>query len=127
MTQDMIDFAKPIINKKPDAIVLHVGTNDITNNIADIKSNISTIIQTIKSQSPNTNILLSNIILREDDVRLKKKRDILNKAIENLARETGSTLIDNGFFDSKCIEEKFTSKHIHRDTKICEKHQKAFE
>jgi len=43
MTQDMIDFAKPIINKKPDAIVLHVGTNDITNNIADTKSNISTI------------------------------------------------------------------------------------
>ena len=27
--QDMTDFAKPIIKRKPDKVILHIGTNEI--------------------------------------------------------------------------------------------------
>ena len=32
-TEDLIDYINPVIRKKPDVIILHGGTNDITNDI----------------------------------------------------------------------------------------------
>ena len=31
-TEDICDFIKPEVRKKPDIIIAHAGTNDITNN-----------------------------------------------------------------------------------------------
>ena len=31
ITEDSVDFNKPVIRKKPPAVVRHVGTNDLTN------------------------------------------------------------------------------------------------
>ena len=28
-TDDMIDYVKPVTRKKPDVIIMHVGTNDL--------------------------------------------------------------------------------------------------
>ena len=39
---DMLDILKPLMRKKPDEIIVHVGCNDITNNInylANVKKN----------------------------------------------------------------------------------------
>ena len=29
-TEDIVDFIKPVIRKKPDAVIIHAGTNDLT-------------------------------------------------------------------------------------------------
>ena len=30
-TRDMYDYLKPLLNKNPDSIILHVGTNNLVN------------------------------------------------------------------------------------------------
>ena len=37
-TEDMTDYIKPIARKKPDAILLHVATNDLTKGINTMKN-----------------------------------------------------------------------------------------
>ena len=29
-TDDMVDYARPVSRKKPDVIIMHIGTNDVT-------------------------------------------------------------------------------------------------
>ena len=30
-TRDKVDYVKPVIRKKPDCMIIHAGTNDLTN------------------------------------------------------------------------------------------------
>ena len=64
-TKGMIDFIKPTIRKKPDAIVMHVGTNDITSDCATIM-NLQEIVKNFKSESPETKLVLSSVVNRDD-------------------------------------------------------------
>ena len=36
-TIDMIDYIKPELRHKPDIVILHCGTNDITNDVNTVK------------------------------------------------------------------------------------------
>ena len=50
---DISDYIKPVLRKKPDNIVLHVGTNDTTNKkAAEIMNNIDKLCQEIKKAAP---------------------------------------------------------------------------
>ena len=64
-TEDMLDIVKPAARRKPDAIIIHSGTNDITRDINTMK-NIRKIVKSIRDSSENTQVLLSGIMNRED-------------------------------------------------------------
>ena len=32
-TEDMLDYFKPMVRKKPDTVIIHTGTNDLTNGV----------------------------------------------------------------------------------------------
>ena len=32
-TEDMLDYIKPIARRKPDSLIIHIGTNDVTNGV----------------------------------------------------------------------------------------------
>ena len=36
-TEDIVDFIKPVIRKKSDPVIIHVGTNDLTNDTNTMK------------------------------------------------------------------------------------------
>ena len=36
-TVDMLDYIKPIVRRKPDVLVIHTGTNDLTNEVNTMK------------------------------------------------------------------------------------------
>ena len=52
-TNDMICHAIPTIERKPEIIICHAGTNDLTNKI-DTITNCQTIANKIKKKSPHT-------------------------------------------------------------------------
>ena len=35
--EDMVDYVKPVVRKKPDTLVIHVGTNDLTKGVNTMK------------------------------------------------------------------------------------------
>ena len=46
-TEDIVDFIKPVIRKKPDAVIIHAGTNYLINGTNTMKQ-IRKITKTIK-------------------------------------------------------------------------------
>ena len=36
-TEDMLDYIKPIARRKPDTLIIHTDTNDLTNGVNTIK------------------------------------------------------------------------------------------
>ena len=36
-SEDMADYAKPVARKKPDTLIIHVGTNDLTKGVNTMK------------------------------------------------------------------------------------------
>ena len=64
-TEDIIGYVNPIIRKKPDCLILHCGTNDITNDV-DTINNIERIISNVKKKCPDTKLTISKLIIRKD-------------------------------------------------------------
>ena len=60
---DIIDHGKPVLRKKPDTIIIHVGTEDLTNNI-NILRNVETISKMAKEESPSTKLCFSSVVNR---------------------------------------------------------------
>jgi len=109
---DLIKLIEPSIEKNPDHIILHIGTNDLTKPNIDTKRNIIQIIDNIKRKNVNTKISLSTICLREDRKILNKKRIELNKEIDNIVASYGLTKVCNENVDSSCLAKK--KLHLNR-------------
>ena len=66
-TEDIIDFINPIIRRKPDLIIIHSGTNDLTNEI-NTMNKVKKIVKIFKDLPSKNSIKLgfSGIIHRKD-------------------------------------------------------------
>ena len=62
---DMIDYIKPELRNKPDIIILHCGTNDITNDANTVKK-MKKLDKKIKDNDSSTDIVISGLIKRFD-------------------------------------------------------------
>ena len=94
--QDMNDYIKPVLQRKPDKIVLHVGTNNLRDDRPkDIKKKIAGVVEVIKNNQPSTSISISSIIQRADDRSLKKTVEETNKAIRTYYSTNGLDFICN--------------------------------
>ena len=60
-TVDMIDYIKPELRDKPDVIILHCGTNDITNDFNTVKK-MKKLVKKIEENDGSTDIVISGLI-----------------------------------------------------------------
>ena len=97
-TEDMIDHVKPIIRKKPDLIIVHFGTNDITAE-KDTDKNTQKVIDMVKAESPDTEIAVSLCTVRKDKQGFAKKVDSHNAILREVATRNNVYLIDNKNID----------------------------
>ena len=79
-TQDMKDYIKPTISKKPDVVILHTGTNYLKSNQnpSDIANEIVNLAKNIKNSG--TEVSISSLIPRGD--RLSEKGKKVNKELQ---------------------------------------------
>ena len=83
-TRDIVDYVRPVIRKKPDCIIIHAGTNDLTSQEKpDAINNFREIIEETKRESPDTSIILSTAVMRKDEQAIDKKVSVpaLNREI----------------------------------------------
>jgi lysophospholipase L1-like esterase len=65
---------KPCLDKKPTHVILHVGTNDLPEkHPSKIVDGIAEICDIIQTESPSTEIVISEVILRTDGAEYKQK------------------------------------------------------
>ena len=71
---DMVDFAKPVIKRKPKKIILHVGTKNLKmDQPKKIKNKVAGLVDSIKAEHPSIDVAVSSIIFRSDDQSLNSK------------------------------------------------------
>ena len=97
-TEDLIDHVKPIIRKKPDLIIVHFGTNDITAG-KDTDKNTQKVIDMVKAESPDTEFAVSLCTVRKDKQGFAKKVDSHNAILREVATRNNVYLIDNKNID----------------------------
>ena len=89
---DMYFNLIPLLRKKPTALVLHVGTNNSSNETSfQIYDKLLNLVHFIKENNPNCHVVLSSLIDRLDD----GKAALTTKRLNSLLSESSLDIIDN--------------------------------
>ena len=112
-TRDIVDHIKPVVRKRPSCIIIHSGTNDLTQGIDTIE-NMKSAIEETRQESPGTEIVLSTVVIRKDKQAMDKKLNVkeINTKIKNFAKDLNVQLIDNSNIDTSCLSRK--QLHLNR-------------
>ena len=92
----MNDYMKPSLQKDPNHLILHVGTNDLVLDRAllqDIATLIVNLACSIKDE--NCDVSKSNIILRTDSKKFNPKGREVNTHLKDICKEKNIHLIDD--------------------------------
>ena len=107
--EPMYDHIKPVVRRKPSLVVVHVGTNDITNNV-DTEEMLQTLANDVKKESPDTEISISELVNRKDIEEnregIEKKVANLNSRLKNLCARNQLYFIENDRVDDSCVAKK---------------------
>ena len=80
----MYHYLVPLIQKQPDNVILHAGTNDAFScNSSEIVNNILKLRSFISQKLPNANIILSKPIMRSDTAAGKVTIEEVNKQLND--------------------------------------------
>ena len=105
-SEDMIDYLKPIlVKKKPQYLILHVGTNDVTSG-CNTAENLENIQKMITDLSPDTELIISKLIIRDDKPGMSDKVASVNRILENFAEKYNLFLINNDNISRKMLSKK---------------------
>ena len=93
---DMVDFAKTVINRKPKKIILHGGTNNLKmDQPKKIKNKVAGSVDSIKAEHPSIDVAVSSIIFSSDDQSLNSKIDEVNRRLSSFCESKKWVFIDN--------------------------------
>ena len=77
---DMVDYIKPIVSRKPDALVIRTGTNDMSNDVNTLK-NVRNIVNVIREIDVDEEVKIgfTSVIFRTDKNLEQEKIEIKTK------------------------------------------------
>ena len=105
-SRDMVDHIKPAARKKPDKIIVHVGTNDISKKIENTTENLDFVVKTVKDLSPDTQIFFSEICVRNDIMGSFSKVKQKNEELKKFCQERNIGIVEHGNVDHSCLARK---------------------
>ena len=83
-TEDVIDYIKPSVGKKPDFLLVHSGTNDLTNGI-NTMTKIRKVVATVEEMDNERKIKLSfSSIISQEDVDKTDEIIAVNNRLESI-------------------------------------------
>ena len=102
--EDMQDFVKPLLRRKPDRVILHVGTNNVKNDSSKrIKTKIAELVDNIRQEQPTVKIALSAIVHRADEKSLNESIDRVNHAMDSFCKQSGMDFICHDNISEDCL------------------------
>ena len=100
---DMFHYLIPLLEKKPDHVILHAGTNNVVNNEGkEIVDKLLQLKSFIQEKLPMTNVILSKSIMRVDT----KQREKIVTYVNNKLGELNIDVIHNGNLDMSHLNGK---------------------
>ena len=102
--EDMQYFVKPLARRKPDKIIIHVGTNNIQSDRPNqIRQKITNLVDTIKQDHPSAEVAISSIVHRKDESGLNTKIDQVNQQLETHCRGNNWGFIRHDNITEGCL------------------------
>ena len=95
----------PEIRKKPHVIIIHAGTNDLTNNSKSLE-NYKRMAELVRSKLPNCKLAISNFITRKDKNEINEKVETFNIKLSKFCKKTKTDITDNKALDDSCLNYK---------------------
>ena len=93
-SEKILEELDDIIKEKPEDLIFHAGTNDITNNV-NLSTNVKKIFHNFSKESPLTSIEFSSIINRKDKTNIQKTLTDANTRLKNFCMQKEISFIDN--------------------------------
>ena len=84
-TEDICDHLKPEIRNKPDAVIIHAGTNDVTDNSKSLE-NYKRMADSVKSKLSNCKLAISNVITRKVKNKIDNTVETFNIKLSKFAK-----------------------------------------
>ena len=85
MISDMYDLFKPILERNPDYIILHIGTNNASKNTANERlDKILALKSLVASNSQNFKVIISTLTMRVDDQKCRSVVIEVKEFLKNL-------------------------------------------
>ena len=111
-TEDTIDYIKPTVRQKPDIVIIHSGTNDLTKDV-NTMSRVRKVVAAVKEIDTEGKIKLgfSGIVARGD---INKEEDIVitNNRVEKYCKGNEFFFIKNSNIDVSCLNK--SKLHLNR-------------
>ena len=92
---DILDHIKPSLWKVPEQIIIHAGTNDISNN-TNYLNNVKKIVKVIKETCKDTKLSFSSVIRHTDVKDITDTINNTNSHLKNYCKQQSVGFIDNG-------------------------------
>ena len=67
-TETILEEVEELVKNKPDTLIVQTGTSDLTKG-RNVVNNVKEIIKSVKSFSPETKLVFSSLIVRQDDIK----------------------------------------------------------
>ena len=93
-SEKIIQNVDDLLKNKPEDLVIHVGTNDITNRV-NLLNSVKKIVKQASDISPRTTVVFSSIIVRKDKKNLEKSLTDTNTPLKSHCRQKGISFIEN--------------------------------
>ncbi|XP_057309426.1 uncharacterized protein LOC130647547 [Hydractinia symbiolongicarpus] len=101
--EDMFHYVKPLLQKKPDKIILHVGTNNTINETSrQILDKLLSLKTFINTKLPRCKVIFSSVIKRTDNAKAAVTVNHLNRH----SKELSLNIIDNDNISPECLGKK---------------------
>ena len=114
-----------LIKYQPESVIIHAGTNDLTNRI-NMLNTAKKIIKELATKLPKVKIAFSGLITRKDKKNLDENVTETNKRLRNYSRQKDIDYIDN----SNTTEDSLGVKKLHLNCKgnsfFCKEFVKVF-
>ena len=101
-SEDLIDYIKPEVRKKPDNVIIHIGTNDLQNDLKTV-DHIKQMCDYAKAKSPSTEIAVSLMTVRSDNNKLASSLKVMNDKIKKFAVKNKIKFIDHNNINESCL------------------------
>ena len=114
---DILDHIKPSLRKAPEQIIIHAGTNDISNNTSYLK-NVKKIVKLVKENCKDTKLSFSSVICRSDVKDIADTINTTNSHLQNYCKQQNVGFIDNGNIKKSDLNPKGLHLHERSSSKL---------
>ena len=104
ITEDILDYIKPVVRKKLDTVIISTGTNDLSNGVKTMNK-VKNLVLYVRENNKDKNIQtgFSSTCCRADRALEKEIINDTNGRLKNYCSDNGFIIVTNSTISESCL------------------------